>query len=261
VAAWWLGGHGSLGKFAALILGLSLLIFGCTLFKLTYHSELSSLGISYNLLIKRVLEQKHWWVICLSFLGIGLMVLLWSGDAPAFLILLIGFFLITYGILYRASPMAALFIGLARLCVYFLAASESVRGISGEVVWKALAIAGYSGGASLAVRGRLRHPFWGPACVLWMSIPILLALLEAGFRPKTCLLAGLLGFWIWICCSQLLSKDSTHQPYSAADLVTGTILVDLLAIGGEPFWLATILGITMLFMVVLQRKQLVTNHF
>jgi hypothetical protein len=261
LAAWWLSGHGNIGRFTLLILGLSLLILGCALFKLAYHVELSLLIIPSNILFNNKLEQKHWWVICLSLLGIGLMVLLMSGDAPVFLALFISFFLITYGILFRASPVAAIFVGLARLCVYFLVASEGSRGITGELVWKALAIACYSGGACLAIKTRLRHPLWAPASVVGMAVPVLIALAESGFRFKILLVAVILGAWIWYCLRQLLAKESSHQPYAATDLVTGIILVDLLAIGAEPLLLATILAAIFLSTTLLQRKQLITSYF
>ena len=94
-----------------------------------------------------VSEREVWqWGIDLAGAGLGdaaclgRSVMLWAAVLCGFILL--------YNAVHKWAPLAPVLMGSCRLCVYLVAATAAQRGVSGEAIWKGLALAAYMVGVS-----------------------------------------------------------------------------------------------------------------
>jgi len=144
-----------------------------------------------------------------------------------------------YNAVHKWTPFAPFLMGMCRFCVYLLAASAALRGIDGEVIWKALALAAYVGGVScLARKETSRGPinFW-PALLL--AAPLVFAgLIDDGSSWLPALVYSLvLAAWSSWALSRSMGQPEPNVGFTVSRLLAGIVLVDLLAVasGSEPW--------------------------
>jgi hypothetical protein len=121
------------------------------------------------------------------------------------------------------------------LGVYLMAASAAQQGVSGEVVWKGLALAAYIVGLSCLARkesSRVRIHFW-PGLLL--ATPIVFAgLIDNGpsWMPALIYSSVLTGWCAWA-LSRSLGQPEPNVGYTVSRLLAGIVLVDLLAVASS----------------------------
>jgi 4-hydroxybenzoate polyprenyltransferase len=125
--------------------------------------------------------------------------------------------------------------GLCRLCVYLLAASAAEQGVSGEVIWKGLALAAYIAGLSCLARkesGGARINFW-PSLLL--TAPVVFAgLIDDGSSARpAAVYSVILGLWCVWALSRSMGRPEPNVGYTVSRLLAGIVLVDLLAVAGS----------------------------
>ena len=160
--------------------------------------------------------------------------------------------ILLYNAVHKWLPLSPVLMGSCRLCLYLLAASAAQRGVSGEVIWKGLALAAYIVGLSCLARkesSRVRINFW--PCLLLMT-PILFAGLmddDASWMPAV-VYALVLAAWALWALSRSIGQAEPNVGYTVSRLLAGIVLVDVLAVAGssEPWigWFAAWFALALL---------------
>jgi 4-hydroxybenzoate polyprenyltransferase len=144
-----------------------------------------------------------------------------------------------YNAVHKWTPLAPVLMGLCRFCVYLLSASVARRGVTGEVIWKGLALAAYIVGLSCLARKestRVRINFWP---TLLLLTPVVFAGLfddNSSWMPAVVYSLVLMAWAAWA-LSRSLGQAEPNVGYTVSRLLAGIVLVDVLAVAssGEPW--------------------------
>jgi 4-hydroxybenzoate polyprenyltransferase len=139
--------------------------------------------------------------------------------------------ILLYNALHKVLPLAPVLMGACRVFLYLLA-SAGARGVSGEAIWKGLALGVYVVGLScLARKESSREGIqWWPGLLL--AAPVLMAgLIDDGAAWCAAVLFSLvLAGWSCWALSRSLDRAGSNVGYTVSRLLAGIILVDLLAV-------------------------------
>ena len=166
------------------------------------------------------------------WLVLGLAVLAWMGTTTVVLGLVLSACIVLYDAIHKIVPLSPLLMGACRLLVYLLAASAAPLGVSGEVVWKGLALGAYVVGLSCLARkessgGGVNYwPIW------LMAAPLLMAALvdDGPAWPAGGLFSAVLAAWVLWALSRSHGQIGSNVGYTVSQLLAGIVLVDLLAV-------------------------------
>jgi hypothetical protein len=239
LAGWCLGGHGSVAALACVALAASFLYEGGMFLNDAFDAGFDrhhrrARPIPSGAISER--EVWQWGFVWLALglaavVGLGLAALTWAAALCACILL--------YNAVHKWAPLAPVLMGLCRLCVYLLAATAAQRGVSGEVIWKGLALAAYIVGLSCLARkesSRVRINFW-PSLLLLTPV-IFAGLIDDGssWMPAVVYALVLAGWSLWS-LSRSLGQAEPNVGYTVARLLAGIVLVDVLAVAssGEPW--------------------------
>jgi 4-hydroxybenzoate polyprenyltransferase len=140
-----------------------------------------------------------------------------------------------YNAVHKWTPLGPMLMGICRLGVYLLAASAARRGVSGEVIWKGLALAAYIVGLSCLARkesSRVRINFW--PCLLLAAPVVLAGLMDDGSSWMPAVVYSLVvGAWTSWALSRSLGQAEPNVGYTVSRLLAGIVLVDLLAVASS----------------------------
>jgi hypothetical protein len=241
LAAWCLGGSGEWAALVCVSLSASLLYVGGMFlndaFDATFdHNHRRTRPIPSGAISEREVWQWGFLWLALGLLGVvglGLTVLLWAAALCVCILL--------YNAVHKWAPIAPVLMGMCRLGVYLMAASAAQRGVSGEVIWKGLALAAYIVGLSCLARkesSRVRINFW-PSLLL--ATPVVFAgLIDNGPSWMPAVVYSLVvAAWSTWALSRSLGQAEPNVGYTVSRLLAGIVLVDLLAVASssEP-WIA-----------------------
>jgi hypothetical protein len=187
------------------------------------------------------ISEREVWQWGFAWMALGMAAVVGLGWAALMWAAALCVCIIVYNAVHKWTPLAPVLMGLCRFCVYLLAASVTQRGVSGEVIWKGLALAAYIVGLSCLARkesSRVRINFWPSLLLLtpvffaglidddsrWMSVGVYMLVVT--------------GWSAWA-LSRSLGKMEPNVGYTVSRLLAGIVLVDVLAVasGGEP-WMA-----------------------
>jgi hypothetical protein len=255
LAAWCLGGHGDWAALTCVALSASFLYVGGMFLNDAFDAEFDchhrrTRPIPSGAISER--EVWQWGFIWLALglvgvIGLGLTVVMWAAALCVCILL--------YNALHKWTPIAPILMGMCRLGVYLMAAAAGPQGVSGEVVWKGLALAAYIVGLSCLARkesSRGRINFW-PSLLL--ATPIIFAgLIDDGASWMPAVVYSLvLAAWSCWAMSRSLGQPEPNVGYTVSRLLAGIVLVDLLAVASssEP-WLGCF-GLWFALALLLQR--------
>lgn len=158
------------------------------------------------------------------------------GSTASILAVLLSTCIVIYDAVHKAITFSPILMALCRFFVYLIAASVAVDGITGFVIWCAIALGFYIVGLSFiarkeSVRGVLGY--W-PAYAL--AAPIVLAFIanDGVYSRRAVLLSILLGCWILRCLRFTYWSAERHVGRTVSGLLAGIVWVDLLAVAGGP---------------------------
>ena len=241
LAAWWLGGQGSRASLFWVALAASFLYEGGMFLNDAFDAQFDRLHRRTRPIPSGAISEREVWRWGFLWLALGLGSVVWLGwVAAAWAVALCGCVLV-YNAIHKWMPLAPFLMGMCRLSVYLMAASTAQRGITGEVIWKGLALAAYIVGLSYLARkesSRVRINFW-PG--LLVAMPIFLAgMIDNGpsWLPATVYSLALAAWSCWA-LSRSLGQAEPNVGYTVSRLLAGVVLVDLLATasGSEPWTL------------------------
>jgi 4-hydroxybenzoate polyprenyltransferase len=140
--------------------------------------------------------------------------------------------ILAYDSIHKRTPVSPVLMGACRFLVYLVAAATAADGVTGRVIWCALALAGYVAGLSfLARRESTRDPTsWWP--LILTATPILLALImnASDYRKPALALSGVVVLWILLSLRPALGSTNGRVGKAVARLLAGIVLVDALAV-------------------------------
>jgi hypothetical protein len=240
LAAWCLGGHGDVLALVCVTLSASFLYVGGMFLNDAFDAEFDSHHRRTRPIPSSAISEREVWQWGFLWLalglaavsGLGLTVLIYAAALSACILL--------YNAVHKWAPIAPILMGMCRLGVYLMAAAAAQQGVSGEVVWKGLALAAYIVGLSCLARKESWHVqinFW-PGLLL--ATPVVFAgLIDDGASWMPAVVYSLvLAAWSCWALSRSLGQPEPNVGYTISRLLAGIVLVDLLAVASssEP-WL------------------------
>jgi 4-hydroxybenzoate polyprenyltransferase len=239
LAGWLLGGGGRAVDFLVLALGASFLYVGGMFLNDAFDEEFDRANRRERPIPSGQIEVCEVWRWGWSWLGVGLVSLVWLGWWPTLLgVLLVGAILL-YDAVHKWVAFAPILMALCRVLLYWVAAASATEGITGLALWSSLALGSYVTGLSLYAaheRGKRALPRWPLAL---MAVPLVLAwVVNSGpYGPRALLCALVLTVWIARSLHSAMRASSPNVPAAVGGLLAGIVLVDLLAVvGGDSLW-------------------------
>ena len=250
LAGWLLGDGGNLEKFPLLCLGATFLYVGGMFLNDAFDVQFDRQHRAERPIPSGAIEVGEVWAWGFGSLGLGLLCSFFLGKTAVLLAVLLAVLIVVYDAIHKIITFSPVLMAGCRFLLYLLAASVADAGVTGIAIWSALALAAYVVGLSYLARKEstqtaLRH--W-PSCLL--TVPLLLALVVNGrdYLMGALLLSAILAAWILWCLRFAFWSADRNVGRTVSGLLAGIVLVDLLAVGGEPLHVFLLLfGAALLF--------------
>jgi hypothetical protein len=201
------------------------------------------------------ITQKAVWQWGAVWMILGCTGLSLLGTTTTILGILLALTILIYDAIHKIFALSPVLMALCRFLLILAAASAGMEGVTGLSVWSALALGGYMTGLTfLSQRESTKKalPLW--PCVLLVA-PVVLAMIinPATFRMRAALLSAILLIWVFWCLRLSFWSPQPNVRRTISGLLAGIVLVDLLAVGPDPF--IPIMPFLSLFMlsIVMQR--------
>ena len=242
LAGWWLAGGGTSRRFALLCVGASFLYVAGMFLNDAFDAEFDRQHRKERPIPSGTITVGLVWGWGLGWLFGGLLLLSLLGPGAFAISLLLCTTILAYDAIHKAVTLSPVLMAFCRFLVYLLAASATVRGVSGLAVWSGLALASYVVGLSYiarreSMRGPVRHwPTWAltaPFFAAW-------AINSGPFRVRAILFGVLLASWVVHCLRHTFWNVAVAVPRTVSGLLAGICLVDLLAVNPSSVLAATI---------------------
>jgi hypothetical protein len=232
LAGWWLAGGGSRLDLFRVSISVTFLYLGGMFLNDAFDAGFDRNHRSTRPIPSGAITEKEVWVWGLAWLLLGLTGLTWLGAVTAVLALLLAGCILFYNAIHKIVVVAPVLMGACRFLVYLVAASVGVNGVTGESIWKGLALAGYIVGLSCVARKEsapVRIQYW--PC-LFLAAPVLIAwLMDDGSDQRAAALCSLaLVIWVVWTLLQTLGREHPNIGRAVSRLLAGIALVDLLAV-------------------------------
>lgn len=238
LAAWLLGGGGTLGRFLVLLLGASLLYLGGLLLNDFCDAEFDRRHRSERPIPAGQVDVRTVGWAGVGAIGAGWLLLAGLGMTPGLLALLLVATIGVYDTTHKLGPWGPSVMALCRYLLFLVAGSAAADGVEGTVVWSGLVLGGYILGLSYVAQ----RESTGGAVRWWalagLAAPLVLALcvnppywlISTRFVP-----AWLLTGWIAWSITHLVRGGPEGASKAVAALLAGIPLVDLLAVLPAPW--------------------------
>ncbi len=240
LAGWCLAGHGRRAALASVALAASFLYEGGMFLNDAFDAGYDRQHRRTRPIPSGAISERAVWQWGFVWLALGFAAIAWLGWAAMTCAAALGACILLYNAVHKWTPLSTILIGMCRLCVYLLAAVVARQGVSGEVIWKGLALGAYIAGLScLARQENSRGPiqFW--PCLLLAAPVVFAGLIDDGSSWLPALIYSLvLAAWSSWALSWSLGQKEPNAGYTVSRLLAGVVLVDVLAVASssEP-WL------------------------
>ena len=171
------------------------------------------------------------WAWGFGWLGLGLACLFGFGQSAIICALLLVVAILVYDAIHKIFALSPLVMAACRFFLILLAASAGRDGITGLVIWTALALGGYIVGLSYLAR---KESTLAPAShwpCLFLAVPLMLALIvnQGHYLLRAMALCVLVGIWMLRCLNFALWSPQRNVGRCVSGLLAGIALVNLLA--------------------------------
>jgi len=193
--------------------------------------------------------QAGWSLLVAGFIGLAV-----QGWWPAILAAMLTGSVVLYDAVHKRVTLSPVLMAACRFFLLLTVASTGERGVTGEAMWAAVALAAWIVGLSyIARRESRRGPMahWPLVC---LAVPWVLAILIHGDAPTSgVVLSGILTVvWTVWSLSHTLGRQQPHFGRTVSGLLAGICLVDLLAVSPEPLGIV-VYGVLFLIGLLSQR--------
>jgi hypothetical protein len=235
LAGWCLGGYGNWTTLACVALAASFLYEGGMFLNDAFDAKFDRHHRRTRPIPSGAISEREVWQWGFLWLALGLTVAVCLGMAVMMWAAVLGACILLYNVVHKLTPLSTILMGMCRLCVYLMAASAAQQGVSGEVIWKGLALAAYIVGLSCLARqensrGAIR--LW-PGLLL--ATPMVFAgLIDNGDSWLPALVYALVSAaWSSWALSWSMGRQEPNAGYTVSRLLAGVVLVDVLAVAGS----------------------------
>jgi 4-hydroxybenzoate polyprenyltransferase len=255
LAGWWLAGPRPWGALFSVSLWASLMYVGGMFLNDAFDAGFDRNHRPTRPIPSGQIGEGEVWIWGFGWLIIGFAGFCTMGKTTAILATFLALAILVYNAIHKMVVLAPLVMGLCRFFVYLAAASVAFYGVIGEVVWKALALAGYVVGLSCLARKEtapVRIQYW-PAILL--ATPIFVAVLfDDGLDKRTALFGSvLLAGWAGWTLLQTYGKAHPNVGNAVSRLLAGICIVDFLAVADMPHFTTLLFFLYFLIALALQR--------
>jgi len=232
LAGWWLAGGGSRLNLLCVSISVSFLYLGGMFLNDAFDAGFDRNHRSTRPIPSGLVTEKEVWTWGFAWLVLGLIGLAWMGVATAVLALFLVGCILLYNAIHKIMIIAPVVMGGCRFFVYLTAASVGLNGVTGETVWKGLALGSYIVGLSFLARkesAAVRINYW-PG--IFLAAPVIFAwLMDDGSDQRAAVLCSVV-FILWVVWTLLQTFGREHPNIGRAvsRLLAGIALVDLLAV-------------------------------
>jgi hypothetical protein len=236
LCGWLLGGAGRESNLLLLCLGASLVYLGGMYLNDAFDADFDRQHRRERPIPAGAIPEASVWQIGFTLLGAGGLVLACLGVAPAILTVLLLAAVLLYDAVHKAVAFSPVIMAACRFLLFLLAAATGEEGITGLVLWTALALAGWIVGLSyVARRESIRGPmaFW-PLVALALPVGLTLLVNNREYRWNGVLMAVGLGVWAAFCLRHSFTGAHRNLGRTVSGLLAGIALVDLAASPLDP---------------------------
>jgi hypothetical protein len=232
LAGWWLAGGGSRLTLLCVSIALTFLYVGGMFLNDAFDAGFDRNHRSTRPIPSGAISEKEVWAWGVAWVVAGLAILVWLGAATTVLALLLTGCILVYNAIHKIMVIAPVLMGGCRFLVYLVAASVGLNGVTGESIWKGLALAVYIVGLSCLARKEsapVRIQYW--PCI-FLAAPVVVAwLIDDGSdqRAAAFFSLGLILWAVWALL-QTLGREHPNVGRAVSRLLAGIALVDLLAV-------------------------------
>ena len=232
LAGWLLGGGGDLDHFLALCFGATFLYLGGMYLNDAFDAPFDLQHRPERPIPAGAISVSAVWKWGLSWIGLGLLVLILLGTKPALFGALLTVSILIYDAVHKMFALSPLLMASCRFLLVLLAASVGFDNITGLSIWSALVLAAYIVGLSYIARNEsvlTSLSFW--PC-WFLAAPLLLALIvnRGDHQLRGVLLAVIVVSWMLRCLRHVFWTEQRNVGRGVAGLLAGIVLVDLLAV-------------------------------
>ena len=181
------------------------------------------------------ISEREVWRWGFLWLALGIAAVVAMGWAAVMWAVALCACILLYNAVHKWTPLAPLFMGLCRFCVYGMAAAATPDGVTGEVIWKGLALAAYIVGLSCLARKestRVQINFW-PSLLLLTPVFFAVLIDDDSSWLAAVVYSVVLTGWAWWALSRSLGQAQPNVGYTVSRLLAGIVLVDVLAVAGS----------------------------
>ena len=252
-AGWLLAGGGDGGRFLLMAFAATCLYVGGMYLNDAFDASFDLQHRPERPIPSGAIRVEAVWAWGFGWLGLGLACLFGFGQSAIICALLLVVAILVYDAIHKIFALSPLVMAVCRFFLILLAASAGRDGITGLVIWTALALGGYIVGLSFLAR---KESTLAPAShwpCLFLAVPLMLALIvnQGGYLLRAVVLCTLVGIWMLRCLNFALWSTQRNVGRCVSGLLAGIVLVDLLAAwDGSPLTgstFAALFGLALLF--------------
>jgi 4-hydroxybenzoate polyprenyltransferase len=232
LAGWWLAGGGPWLDLLCVSIWISCLYLGGMFLNDAFDAGFDGNHRPTRPIPAGLITEKAVWRWGFALLVLGVAGLVCMGAGTAVLALFLAVCILLYNAIHKIIAFAPAVMGGCRLLVYLTAASVGLNGVTGEAVWKGLALAGYIVGLSCMARkesAAVRIQYW--PCI-FLSAPVFIAWLvdDGSDQQAAALCSAILILWVVWTLWQTFGREHPNIGRAVSRLLAGIALVDLLAV-------------------------------
>ncbi|MGD0814909.1 MAG: UbiA family prenyltransferase [Verrucomicrobiota bacterium] len=255
LAGWWLAGGGPVMGLLCVSICVSFLYVGGMFLNDAFDAGFDRNHRRTRPIPSGVVTEKEVWGWGFAWMALGLAGMAGMGMGTAVLGLLLAACILFYNAIHKIMVLAPVLMGGCRFLVYLAAASIGVNGVTGECIWKGLALGSYIAALSSLARKEsmpARVQYW--PCI-FLAVPLVMAgLADEGPDQRAATLCSVfLILWVVWTLFQIWGREHPNMGLAVSRLLAGIVLVDWLAVADWSHPGAALFPVWFLLALLLQR--------